>query len=63
MRPDDIAAAVRAVAGRVPLEVSGGVTLDTLPEIARLGVQLVAVGALTHSAPAVDLNMKIEPLP
>jgi nicotinate-nucleotide pyrophosphorylase (carboxylating) len=63
MRPDDVAAAVRAVAGRVPLEVSGGVTLETLPDIAGVGVQLVAVGALTHSAPAADLNMKIEPLP
>ena len=63
MRPDDIAAAVRAVAGRVPLEVSGGVTLEDVPRIAALGVQLVAVGALTHSAPAADLNLKIEPLP
>jgi nicotinate-nucleotide pyrophosphorylase (carboxylating) len=63
MAPDDIRAAVRAVAGRVPLEVSGGVTQERLPEIAALGVQLVAVGALTHSAPAVDLNLKIEPLP
>jgi len=63
MTPEDIAAAVRTVAGRVPLEVSGGVTLEKLPAIAALGVQLVAVGALTHSAPAVDLNLKIEPLP
>jgi nicotinate-nucleotide pyrophosphorylase (carboxylating) len=63
MRPDEIAAAVREVRGRVPLEVSGGVTLDDLPRIAALGVQLVAIGALTHSAPAADLNLKIEPLP
>jgi nicotinate-nucleotide pyrophosphorylase (carboxylating) len=63
MRPADIEAVVRHVAGRIPLEVSGGVTLEKLPEIAALGVQLVAIGALTHSAPAVDLNMKIEPLP
>jgi len=62
MRPAEIAAAVRAVRGRVALEVSGGVTLDTLAAIAALGVQLVAVGALTHSAPAADLNLKIEPL-
>jgi nicotinate-nucleotide pyrophosphorylase (carboxylating) len=63
MNPADISDAVRTVAGRVPLEVSGGVTLDDLPGIARTGVQLVAIGALTHSAPAADLNLKIEPLP
>jgi nicotinate-nucleotide pyrophosphorylase (carboxylating) len=63
MKPADIESAVRTVAGRVPLEVSGGVTLDKLLEIARAGVQLVSIGALTHSAPAVDLNLKIEPLP
>jgi nicotinate-nucleotide pyrophosphorylase (carboxylating) len=62
MTSADIAAAVRLVAGRVPLEVSGGVTLERLPELAALGVQLVAIGALTHSAPAADLNLKIEPL-
>ena len=62
MRPEEIAAAVRRVAGRVPLEASGGVTLETLSAIAATGVQLVAIGALTHSAPAVDLNLKIEPL-
>jgi nicotinate-nucleotide pyrophosphorylase (carboxylating) len=63
MTPEAVAAAVRTVAGRVPLEVSGGVTLEKLPAMAALGVQLVAVGALTHSAPAVDLNLKIELLP
>src|SRR5213083_1865602 len=63
MRAETIASAVRLVAGRVPLEVSGGVTQEHLPALAALGVQLVAVGALTHSAPAADLNLKIEPLP
>jgi nicotinate-nucleotide pyrophosphorylase (carboxylating) len=63
MTPETIAAAVQRVAGRVPLEASGGVTLDTVAAIAATGVQMVAVGALTHSAPAVDLNLKIEPLP
>src|SRR5438552_10271015 len=63
MRPATIAGAVRLVAGRVPLDVSGGVTREHLPDLAALGVQLVAVGALTHSAPAADLNLKIEPLP
>jgi len=63
MRAETIASAVRLVAGRVPLEVSGGVTREHLPALAALGVQLVAVGALTHSAPAADLNLKLEPLP
>jgi nicotinate-nucleotide pyrophosphorylase (carboxylating) len=63
MQPADIGEAVRLTAGRVPLEVSGGVTPEQLPGIAALGVQLVAIGALTHSAPAADLHLKIEPLP
>lgn len=46
----------------VLLEVSGGVTLDGVRAIAEAGVDLISVGALTHSAPAVDLSMRIEPL-
>ena len=53
-------AAVRQVAGRVPTEASGGVTLDRLQRIAACGVDYVSVGALTHSAPAVDLSLVIE---
>lgn len=45
---------------RVLLEVSGGVTLERLPSLARIGLDLVSVGALTHSAPAVDLSMRFE---
>jgi nicotinate-nucleotide pyrophosphorylase (carboxylating) len=63
MGHDDLVAAVRAVGGRIPLEVSGGVTLEQLRVLAALGVELVAIGALTHSAPAADLNLKLEPLP
>ena len=55
----ELAAAVRQVAGRVPTEASGGVTLDRLPRIAACGVDYVSVGALTHSAPAVDLSLLI----
>jgi len=51
-----------APAGRVLLEVSGGVTLDGVRAIAETGVDLISVGALTHSAPAVDLSMRIGPL-
>jgi nicotinate-nucleotide pyrophosphorylase (carboxylating) len=55
--------AVDHVAGRAELEASGGVTLETLREVAGTGVQFVSVGALTHSAPALDLNLILEPLP
>ncbi len=61
MTPDELRAAVRLVAGRVPLEASGGITLDALAAVAATGVQYVAVGALTHSAPAVDLSLELEP--
>jgi nicotinate-nucleotide pyrophosphorylase (carboxylating) len=51
-----------APAGRVLLEVSGGVTLEGVRAIAETGVDLISVGALTHSASAVDLSMRITPL-
>ena len=49
--------AVKLAAGRVLLEVSGNVTIERLPRIAASGVDLVSIGALTHSAPAVDLAL------
>jgi nicotinate-nucleotide pyrophosphorylase (carboxylating) len=52
--------AVRHVAGRAELEASGGVTLETLREIAGTGVQFISVGAITHSAPALDLSLLLE---
>jgi nicotinate-nucleotide pyrophosphorylase (carboxylating) len=55
-------AAVKHVDGRAQLEASGGVTLQTLREIASTGVQFVSVGALTHSAPALDLSLLLEPI-
>ena len=63
MTPDELRAAVDRVAGRAELEASGGVTLEALPEIARTGVQFISVGALTHSAGALDLSLILEPLP
>jgi len=54
--------AVELVDGRAELEASGGVTLETIGEIAQTGVQFVSVGALTHSAPALDLSLILEPL-
>jgi nicotinate-nucleotide pyrophosphorylase (carboxylating) len=61
MAPMDMAAAVRAVAGRSRVEASGGITLERLREVAETGVDYVAMGCLTHSAPAADLSMAIEP--
>jgi len=62
MSLDDLAAAVRLVGRRVPLEASGGITLEQLSAVAATGVQYVAIGALTHSAPAADLSLKLEPV-
>jgi nicotinate-nucleotide pyrophosphorylase (carboxylating) len=63
MSPAQLAAAVKHVAGRAELEASGGVTLQTLREVASTGVDFVSVGALTHSAPALDLSLLLTPLP
>jgi nicotinate-nucleotide pyrophosphorylase (carboxylating) len=49
--------AVALVAGRVPLEASGGVTLETIREIAETGVDYISVGRITQSAPAVDIGL------
>ena len=56
-----MAEAVRLTSGKVVLEASGGVTLDNVREVAATGVDLISVGALTHSARAVDMSMEIEP--
>jgi nicotinate-nucleotide pyrophosphorylase (carboxylating) len=55
-------AAVAQVAGRAQLEASGGVTLQTLRARAETGVEWISMGALTHSAPALDLSMTLEAL-
>ena len=55
--------AVRHVAGRAELEASGGVTLETLRAVASTGLNFISVGALTHSAPALDLSLLLELLP
>ena len=54
--------AVQLVAGRAKIEVSGGVTLDRVAELATTGVEFISVGALTHSAPAVDFCFEISPI-
>jgi len=62
MSTADIREAVRRTAGRAKIEISGGVTLERIPELAETGADYVSVGALTHSAPAVDISFEIEPL-
>jgi len=58
---EQIHQAVARIAGRAKIEISGGVTLDRMPELARTGADYVSIGALTHSAPAVDLSFEIAP--
>ena len=65
MDPAEMGRAVDNVAGRALLEASGSVTLETVHAVARAGVDLISVGALTHSAPALDLSLTfaLEPGP
>ena len=57
MDPAKLRQAVAVVAGRVPLEASGGVTLETIRSIAETGVNFISVGRITQSAPAVDIGL------
>jgi nicotinate-nucleotide pyrophosphorylase (carboxylating) len=63
MDPVQLRAAVAQVDGRAELEASGGVTLESLRELADTGIQWVSMGALTHSAPALDLSLIMEAQP
>jgi nicotinate-nucleotide pyrophosphorylase (carboxylating) len=56
---DDLAEGVRRIAGRAIVEASGGITLDTIGAIAGTGVDVISVGALTHSVRALDLGLDI----
>jgi nicotinate-nucleotide pyrophosphorylase (carboxylating) len=60
MSNEQLREAVRMVSGRAKLEASGGVTLQTVRAIAETGVDFISVGALTHSAPAVDIGLDFE---
>ncbi len=64
MSPDQIREAVKRAAEndkRVPLEASGGITLENVRAYAETGVDFISVGALTHSPIAVDMNLRVEP--
>jgi nicotinate-nucleotide pyrophosphorylase (carboxylating) len=60
MDPPQLREAVALVAGRAELEASGGFTLETIREVGATGVDFISVGALTHSAPALDLSLLLE---
>ena len=60
MEPSEVAQAVAMIGGRVPLEVSGGVTLENVAAYASAGAALISVGALTHSAPVLDVGLDLE---
>jgi nicotinate-nucleotide pyrophosphorylase (carboxylating) len=59
MEVDEVKNAVKLIAGRALVEVSGGVELDTVADLAAKGVDIISAGALTHSARAVDMSMDI----
>jgi nicotinate-nucleotide pyrophosphorylase (carboxylating) len=62
MSTAEIREAVLRVRGRAKIEISGGVTLDRIPQLAATGANFVSVGALTHSAAAIDISFEIEPV-
>ena len=59
MAPDMLRAAVAAIGGRARLEASGGITLETIRAVAETGVDYISVGALTHSARALDISLEV----
>lgn len=60
MSIDDVREAVHRSRGRAKIEISGSVTLDRVPALAATGAEYVSVGALTHSAPAIDVSLELE---
>lgn len=61
MAPDQVRAAVKVIAGQALVEVSGGVRFETLRDYALAGVDIISVGALTHSVAAADLSLDLRP--
>ena len=61
MKLKDMRRAVELVRGRALLEASGGITLDNVRSVAETGVDFISVGALTHSAKALDISLEVEP--
>ena len=63
MPPSKIQQAVKAIKGQALVEVSGGITLQNIQDVAGTGVDIISIGALTHSAPAMDLSMDMISVP
>jgi nicotinate-nucleotide pyrophosphorylase (carboxylating) len=61
MTLDELRRAVELAGGRAELEASGGIALETIRAVAEAGVDYISVGALTHSAPALDVSLLLEP--
>ena len=61
MSPEEMGQAVGMVKGRVEIEASGGITLDNVRQVAMTGVDIISIGALTHSVRALDISLEIEP--
>src|SRR4029077_6223648 len=60
MKPAELRAAVQRAGGSVPLEASGGITLENVREVAETGVDRLSIGALTHSVKVLDISMRME---
>ena len=60
MSNEEMAEAVKVIAGRSKTEASGGITIERLPEIGKIGVDFVSSGALTHSVKSADISLDIE---
>ena len=61
MKPDDMRRAVRLIGGRAKTEASGGITLANIRAAAEAGVDIISIGALTHTPKALDINLELEP--
>ena len=60
MSPENLRKAVTMIDGRAITEASGGVSLETVSEIAATGIDVISVGALTHSAPSLDIGLDVD---
>jgi nicotinate-nucleotide pyrophosphorylase (carboxylating) len=60
MNPEDMRKAVKSIYGRALIEASGGITLDNVRAVAETGVDFISIGALTHSARALDISLELE---
>jgi nicotinate-nucleotide pyrophosphorylase (carboxylating) len=61
MKPNEMRQVVKMVSGRAKLEASGGITLENIHEAAMTGVDIISIGALTHSYRALNISLELEP--